>query len=86
MAGVLTRVKQLTAITRLEALTRHTHYLALEVRQFLDLSNLYHLVAYDCLYVRLAEREGCAAGHSRWRYAIGLRAARSRAARFVARR
>lgn len=57
-AGRLTRIKQLNAVQRLEALTLETHHLGLEVRQVLDLADHFHLAAYDALYLFLAEREG----------------------------
>lgn len=58
VAGRLTRVKQLNALHRLEALTLYTHHLGLEVRQMLELAERYHLAAYDALYVFLARRDG----------------------------
>lgn len=44
-AGRLTRIKQLNAVQRLEALTLETHHLGLEVRQVLDLAD--HLQSYS---------------------------------------
>ena len=57
VAGRMTRVKQLNAVHRLEALTLYTHHLGIEVRQVLELAERYHVAAYDALYVFLAVRD-----------------------------
>jgi predicted nucleic acid-binding protein len=57
VSGKMTRVKQLNALHRLEALTLSTHHIGLEVRQVLELAERYHIAAYDALYVFLAARD-----------------------------